>query len=117
MFRASQICRSYIKKIKLTERGKEILLLLDHEEYILQDTDEEAKELLFLTIEGLIGSKTQIASQYPIVYLKPKGKAYLLSNPNLDNPSIWDDKKFKISTLLSIIIILLSIISLVLQLK
>ena len=58
-----------MEKIKLTERGKEILLLLDNEEYILQDTDEEAKELLFLTIEGLIGSKTQVASQYPLIYL------------------------------------------------
>ncbi len=105
-----------MEKIKLTERGKEILLLLDNEEYILQDTDEEAKELLFLTIEGLIGSKTQVASQYPLIYLKPKGKAYLLSNPNLDNPSIWDDTKFKITTIISIIILGLTIISLVLQL-
>lgn len=99
-----------MERIKLTKRGKEILLLLNNNKYVIQDTDEEAKELLFLSQEGLVLGKKQIASSLPVIFLTPKGKAYILSNPKLKNPSIWDDNKFKIATIISIITLILTII-------
>ena len=97
-----------MEKIKLTKRGKEILLLLSEKKYKPQEMDKE--ELNLLTIEGL-GKGNKISGDVYITYqLTDYGKAYLLSNPQLKNPSIFDDKKYIVTTIISIIALILSII-------
>lgn len=97
-----------MEKIKLTNRGKQILFLLKECKYKVEESDYE--ELNLLMIEGL-GQGTKGLSDSFITYqLTEKGKAYLLSNPKLNNPSIFDDKKYIVTTIISIIALILSII-------
>ena len=92
-----------MEKIKLTKRGKKILLLLKEGKYKPEKSD--FNELNLLTIEGL-----GLCDSFITYQLTDKGKAYLLSNPKLKNPSIFDDKKYIVTTIISIIALILSII-------
>lgn len=97
-----------MEKIKLTTRGKEILLQMKEGKY--KPIKPDTEELNLLGIEGL-GQGTRAIGDYYINYqLTDKGKAYLLSNPKLKNPSIFDDKKYIVTTIISIIALILSII-------
>ena len=44
--------------------------------------------------------------------LTDKGKAYIASNPSLKNPTIWDDKKYIINTIISVAALIVAIIAL-----
>lgn len=98
-----------MEKIKLTKRGKEILLLLKEGKYKPEKSDYE--ELNLLTIEGLGQGARGLRDSFITYQLTDYGKAYLLSNPQLMNPSIWDDKKYIITTGVAIIALFISIIS------
>lgn len=97
-----------MEKIKLTNRGKEILLLLKENKYKVEESDYSELELL--TFEGLGQGTKGLSDSYITYQLTDKGKAYLLSNPKLNNPSIFDDKKYIVTTIISIIALILSII-------
>ena len=44
--------------------------------------------------------------------LTDRGKAYIASNPSLKNPTIWDDKKYIINTIISVAALIVAIIAL-----
>ena len=44
--------------------------------------------------------------------LTDRGKAYIASNPTLKNPTIWDDKKYIINTIISVAALIVAIIAL-----
>ncbi|MDE5783044.1 MAG: hypothetical protein K2H97_01800 [Prevotella sp.] len=98
-----------MEKIKLTKRGREILLLIKENRYNLTKSDYE--ELNLLTVEGLGQGTKAYGDSYINYRLTDKGRAYLLSNPQLKNPSIWDDKKYIITTGVAIIALFISILS------
>ncbi len=94
-------------KIELTKNARRILLALSKDEEP-QITNADEKDLMLLVQEDLIeisGSKD--CQWYPEITVK--GVAYVRTNPKLKNPSIWDDKKYWITTGISIIALAFSI--------
>lgn len=96
-----------MEKIKLTQNAKRILLALSKdEEPPITESDE--KDLILLEQEGLIElDGTKDGELFPEI--TDKGIAYVHVYPKLKNPSILDDKKYWITTAISIIAIILSI--------
>lgn len=96
-----------MEKIKLTNNAKRILLILNkNEEPVISDADE--RDLYLLEQEELIvleGCK----NGYPFPEITRKGLNYVQMNPKLSNPSIWDDKKYWITTGISLAALALSI--------
>ncbi len=96
-----------MEKIKLTNNAKRILLILNkNEEPVISDADE--RDLYLLEQEELIvleGCK----NGYPFPEITRKGLSYVQMNPKLSNPSIWDDKKYWITTGISLAALALSI--------
>ena len=96
-----------MEKIKLTNNAKRILLILNkNEEPVISDADE--RDLYLLEQEELIvleGCK----NGYPFPEITRKGLKYVQMNPKLSNPSIWDDKKYWITTGISLAALALSI--------
>jgi len=96
-----------MEKIKLTNNAKRILLILNkNEEPVISDADE--MDLYLLEQEELIvleGCK----NGYPFPEITRKGLSYVQMNPKLSNPSIWDDKKYWITTGISLAALALSI--------
>ncbi len=95
-------------KIYLTDNAKRILLTLSKDmEPDLKDEDE--KDLILLVEEGLIECEgTKDGMLYPEI--TNKGIAYVHINPKLTNPSIWQDYKWIITSLIAIIGILVTIL-------
>lgn len=98
-------------KIKLTERAKEILRLLKDNKYKVRDADRE--DLNLLEIEGLGTGQRLTDHSFHTFKITDMGSAYLYSNPKLSNPSIWDDKKYIITTLISVVALIISIIAII----
>ncbi len=94
-------------KIKLTDNAKRILLALSKEEE-LRLTDADEKDLILLEQEGLVNPNWTHDGPYPDIM--DKGIAYVLMNPKLKNPSIWDDKKYWITTGISVLALIISLI-------
>jgi hypothetical protein len=96
-----------MEKIKLTNNAKRILLILNkNEEPVISDADE--RDLYLLEQEELIvleGCK----NGYPFPEITRKGLSYVQMNPKLSNPSIWDDKKYWITSGISLAALALSI--------
>ncbi|GEM_PF-1970348 len=95
-----------MNKIKLTERAKKILYLLKDLKY--EVTNEDSEDLNLLEIEGLGYGQKLTNGSYITFSITDKGRAYISSNPELRNPSIWDDKKYIIKTAISILAIIIS---------
>jgi hypothetical protein len=102
-----------VEKIKLTPRSKEILFDLQSNRYSPDISDEDMNDIISLIEYGfIIANKFVSCNKYTNARLTSKGIAYLHNNPKLKNPSIWDDKKYLITTLISLISIIISIIAL-----
>ncbi len=97
-----------MEKVYLTDRAKTILLTLSqNKEPEISESDE--KDLILLKEEDFIeleGSKDGML--YPEI--TDKGIAYVHINPKLTNPSIWQDYKWIITSLIAIIGILVTIL-------
>lgn len=99
-----------MERIELNKNCKQILCELSTASYSRKTDD--ISDLYILQAVGLIqGSHTKDA-QFAFIKLTDYGKAYLSWNPKLKNPSIWEDKKYWITTIVSIIAIIISIIAL-----
>ena len=98
-----------MEKIKLTKRAKEILKQREKNNYKYKI--EDRKDILLLAEEGLL--KATKTTTEIIIKLTDKGEAYLHINPKLNNPSIWDDKKYLITTAIAIIALIMSFISII----
>lgn len=102
-------------KIKISKRGKIILSLLRNGNYPDSVPDYDYDEFIVLEVDGLVcGSKCKGGKEVAIIAprLTEDGKAYITSNPKLKNPSIWDDKKYIINTIISVIALGVSIFAL-----
>lgn len=96
-------------KIKLTDNARRILLELRKDEwFVYEDSDE--KDLEYLEKEGLINAPETKDETYS---LSEYGIEYLRKNPKLKNPSIWDDKKYWITTSIAILALLASVGSMI----
>ena len=97
-------------KIYLDDNCKEILKEIKDNRYE-NDSNKDCEELNILKNLGLINA-TKTLKGYIVIGLTDKGREYLYNNPNLKNPSIWDDKKYWITTAISIAALIVSIIAL-----
>ena len=97
-----------MERMYLTDRAKVILLALSKEEEPeINESDE--KDLILLKEEDLIELEgTKDGMLYPEI--TDKGIAYVHINPKLTNPSIWQDYKWIITSLITIIGILVTIL-------
>ena len=69
-------------------------------------------DLILLQEEGLI-SLIKSEDDHLYAYLTSKGVKYLLLNPDLKNPSIWDDKKYWITIGISVVALIISLIAII----
>ena len=106
-----------MEKIKLTDKCKDILRMLHEKKYSPIPDAEDQKALFLLREEGLIAANSYSSGEIYTCRISPKGEAYLYSNPKLKNPSIWDDKKYLITTAISVFALVISIIAIILQWK
>lgn len=97
-------------KIYLTDNAKRILLSLKQDEdFMPKETDEN--DVILLEQEELLHAERK-CDGLAFVELTDKAIAYMHVNPKLNNPSIWDDKKYIITTLIAILALIVSFISL-----
>ena len=101
-------------KITLNDNSKRLLKEIKSGSY-QEGLESDLEDLNFLKTRGFIKA-TPTFSGYIITGLTDEGKAYLHSNPNLKNPSIWDDKKYWINTAISFAALIVSIIAILITL-
>ena len=104
-----------MEKIKLSKDSKRILLSLYNGNYgdMVPESDLEVFNLL--EVKGFVKSAHTKGDGH-IDMLAPRltdeGRAYFAENPSLHNPSIWDDKKYIINTIISVVALAVAIIAL-----
>ena len=99
-----------MKKIKLNDNCKRLLREIKSGIY-REGIKSDLEDLNLLKTLGFINS-VKTKDSYVVIGLTDEGSAYLHSNPNLKNPSIWDDKKYWINTAISILALIVAIIAL-----
>jgi len=98
-----------MEKIYLPQKAKEILWQLNEEKYVPKEEDMEV--LNFLEVAGF-GEVLTTADGLEDFEINEFASAYLYWNPKLKNPTIWDDKKYLITTAIAVAAIIISIIAL-----
>jgi hypothetical protein len=104
-----------MEKIKLSENQKRLLRSLYEKKYPEVVPIEDFEDFNLLEVEGLVNAAHCRGMQGLSLHnpsITEKGLAYITSNPTLQNPSIWDDKKYVINTIISVIALLVAIIAL-----
>lgn len=99
-----------MEKIKLNDNCKRLLKEIKSGSY-QEGLDSDLEDLNLLDTMGFINA-TKTFSGYVVTGLTDEGRAYLHSNPDLKNPSIWDDKKYWINTAISVFALIVAIIAL-----
>lgn len=99
-----------MERIELNKNCKRILLSLRNNKYIYCSKDND--DLLFLEYVNLVTLLKGLGNHILNINLTEKGNAYLHFNPKLKNPSIWEDKKYWITTFISFVAIIISIVAL-----
>ena len=97
-----------MEKIYLPQKAKEILWLLNEEKY--KPKEEDMEVLNFLEVAGF-GEVLTTDDGLEDFELNEFASAYLYWNPKLNNPSIWDDKKYLITTAIAVAALVISIIA------
>lgn len=97
-------------KIKLNNNCKKLLKEIKNDSYC-NSLESDLEDLNLLKTLGLIKA-VATNTGYVVTGLTDEGRAYLHSNPDLKNPSIWDDKKYWINTAISILALIVAIIAL-----
>ena len=99
-------------RIELNYNCKQILLLLrSNRKNEISNVDND--DINLLIILDLISAVKLTDGNYCNPLLTEKGRAYIHWNPELKNPSIWDDKKYWITTSIAILSLILSIIAII----
>ena len=94
-------------KINLSKAEKRILLQLAEKKYPVQVPNEDWDAMNRFVSTNKVNGGILINPQ-----LSNLGKAYLAANPKLKNPSIWDDKKYVVNTVISVVALAVAIIAL-----
>ena len=97
-----------MERIHLTQPCKKILRAIRDKKY--DDIPEcDTEDLLLLEQIGLVNVKWCEFGYAIVANLSNKGFAYLRINPKLKNPSIFEDKKCWINTVISITALLVAL--------
>ena len=102
-------------KIKLSINQKVILNSLRDGNYSASIPDKDIDDIFVLKELNLI-TAIEVSDKSRRMLICPeltdRGKAYIASNPTLKNPTIWDDKKYIINTIISVAALIVAIIAL-----
>ena len=101
-----------MEKIELNDNCKAILTQLNSRNRKLLYRESDYDDIRYLVAIGLINAKELPKKSHRDLALTEQGRTYLYENPKLKNPSIWDDKKYWITTAISIVALIVSIIAL-----
>lgn len=101
-----------MEKIHLSEAEKRILLQLANKEYPVQVPTEDWDAMNLLEVNRFVTTNKVNGGILINPQLSNLGKAYLATNPKLKNPSIWDDKKYIVNTVISVVALAVAIIAL-----
>lgn|SRR5574344_1485110 len=99
-----------MNKIILNENCKRILGIL-HEKKRYDSVISEKGDIDYLIVNGLISGTKLFGDTYSALELTVFGNAYINWNPKLEVPSIWDDKKYIITTGIAIASLIISLIA------
>ena len=99
-----------MEKIALNDNCKRLLRKIKEGSYC-DGLKSDLEDLNLLKTLGLIKA-VATKTGFVVTGLTNEGRAYMHSNPDLKNPSIWDDKKYWITTAISFAALILSIIAL-----
>lgn len=87
-----------MEKIELPDECKALLLAMAKVPHVCPNhKDDTDKWLEVLSYYGLVEGTRNSQGEYILARLSQKGKTYLTLNPELKNPSFWDDKHAIIS--------------------
>ena len=100
-----------MERIKLSEKGKMILNAIHNNNGSEKQYLKEYDEIQTLIFYDLVSGDELMDNSFWDIQLTPKGEEYFRLNPNLKNPSIWDDKKYIITTIISSLALILSLIA------
>lgn len=104
-----------MEKVKLSKDCRRIMLAMYSGNYSDRVPENDLEAFTILEVEGLAKS-AHTKGEGHIEMLAPRltdeGLAYVAANPKLKNPSIWDDKKYIINTIISIVALAVAIIAL-----
>lgn len=101
-----------MQKIELNENAKRLLKELKEGIHYTEIPSKYELDAKLLRKENLICTIDDEAGTMLVPRLTEFGEIYLHWNPELENPSIWDDKKYIITTAIAFWALLVSIISL-----
>lgn len=104
-----------MEKVKLTKRAKQILRDIGNKSY--KQVKSDYNDLIILEDAGLVKGSSASGDRFWTVKITEKGENYLVINPKLSNPSIWDDKKYIITTAISILAFIASLIAIIIEIK
>ncbi len=102
-------------KVRISKEGKRILLALRNNNYPDQVPDEDYEIFNLLEVEGFVKSahaKGDGRTAFLAPHLSDEGMAYITAYPDLRNPSIWDDKKYLITTCISVLALIIATVAL-----
>ena len=104
-----------MERIVLTDNAKRLFRAIRQGEVHLEITEQDIEDANVLIQENLIVAVPDEAGGLYVPKLTDKGRAYIHQNPKLKNPSIWEDKKYWITTSISLAALIMSIIALIIN--
>lgn len=104
-----------MEKVKLSKDCRRIMLAMYNGNYSDRVPENDLEAFTILEVEGLAKSahtKGDGHIEMLAARLTEEGLAYIAVNPKLKNPSILDDKKYIINTIISVVALAVAIIAL-----
>lgn len=102
-----------MERICLTKSQKELIRKIHSNSNIYCNVCQgDYNDLTILEEKRIVENKGNEGGGIIYSRLTKYGEAYIISNPKLKNPSIWDDKKYWINTAISVFALIVAIIAL-----
>ena len=102
-----------MERIYLTKSQKELIRkILSNNNIYCNVRQEDYNDLTILEEKKIVDNKGNEGGGIIYSHLTKYGESYIISNPKLKNPSIWDDKKYWINTATSVLALIVAIIAL-----
>ena len=98
-----------MERIALNDNQKRLLRAIQRGESNLEIAEWDIEDANVLIQENLIQVASDKAGGLFTPRLTDNGRAYIHQNPKLKNPSIWEDKKYWITTSISLVALIMSI--------
>ncbi|MFR9546186.1 MAG: hypothetical protein SNJ29_11495 [Rikenellaceae bacterium] len=101
-----------MEKIFLSKEEKRLLAPILSKGFGANFSDEDNQWLYLLEEKGFIHTNKCEGGSVYTASRTDYAVAYVAFNPDLSNPSIWDDKKYLVTTAISLFAVVISILAL-----